>query len=154
MSGDSIRFTVPGRAQAWQRAGRATLPDGTVRSYTQGRTEEYEGRVKLFAGAAARMVGWRWHRYDRFELRVTVYRADTHHFSNKNAGDNDNFHKAVSDALNGVLYHDDRCVMDSSTRQRCDPHNPRTEVELVRLARGEAYVFPVRPRAKRTRRTP
>lgn len=136
-----VRFTVPGEPVPKERPRFATTGRGgkalaVPRVYTPKSTEEYEKRVRLVA-QAAKPTGWPMRcRYVTF---VAVYRSIER-------GDDDNYLKAVKDALNprrakggkrprpavpGVLWSDDGRGRKSTVEIfDGDPH-PRTEVRIV-----------------------
>lgn len=57
------------------------------------------------------------------KVSVDVYRA-------RKAGDLDGFSKVLLDSLEGVLYENDRQVVDYHARRFDDPKNPRVEVTV------------------------
>ncbi len=71
---------------------------------TPPRSRAWEAAVRLFAQAACSASGWR-PEPGRYALGLTVHRS-------RKAGDADNYAKSIGDALNGVVYPDDRSVME------------------------------------------
>lgn len=65
-----------------------------------------------------------------FELTVIVHRQ-------KRVGDLDNYVKAISDALNGIAFVDDKYIMAEKSRMHHDRENPRVEVRVRRWELGE-----------------
>ena len=82
--------------------------------------------------AACSASGWRCADGDRFELIVRVFRT----YDGK-GGDLDNYVKAVSDAINGIAFPDDRYVRSLTASLHQDREEPRVEVEVRRLDMAE-----------------
>lgn len=57
------------------------------------------------------------------KIAVDVYRA-------RRAGDLDGYQKVLLDSLEGVLYENDRQIVDNHSRRFDDPKNPRVEVTV------------------------
>ncbi len=132
----SLRFTVPGepvgkmRARTFVRHRR----DGTpfVTTMTPEKTRAYESLVKHHAARAVAAARWLFGPKDRFVLLVRVFR--TH----EGAGsDLDNVVKAISDALNGIAFADDRYIRGLVGTLARDRESPRVEVEVRRMRAGE-----------------
>lgn len=111
-----VTFVVPGEP----------IPKGRPRvmgkvTFTPKRTVAYERKVKVAAIGA--MVD-----RERFEFSVTVeiifYRK------NRYRSDLDNLYKAVSDAMNGIVYDDDRQIDVMRAEMHFDYNNPRAEVTV------------------------
>ena len=125
-----LRFAVDVAPKAWARP-RFTR-DG--RGYTPAEVTKHRNAIRLAAlearGAWEQRYSRTWPRFEGYDYRlfVTVYRE-------ARRGDWDNFAKQVDDALNGVLFADDRQVWAGfCTRiDRDDPlwtGEPRYEVHL------------------------
>ncbi len=129
-----IAFVVAGDPVPWERDdanGR--------RRYTAPRTRAQ----KRLVAAAARIAG-AVPLAGPMKLTVTAYRAT------RRRCDWDNIGKLVSDALNGVCWHDDSQVEDAHVKKRYDHERPRTEVEVEPLAGAEVVAIrPAKPRASR-----
>ena len=97
-AGDVLRIIVPG----------PPVPKGRARStrsghhYTPERTVEYESMVRMLGTIAVNKCEWVSGK-GPYELRVSITRA-------RQAGDIDNFVKAISDGLNNVAFVDDRYI--------------------------------------------
>ena len=114
MSVTSFAFVVHGPPVP---KGRPRMWSGG-HAYTPKRTRDYEARVKDRARAS---VPSDWPKDKQYSLTIKVYR-------HTKRGDLDNFVKAVSDALNGIAWTDDRGVMELYAVMDLDRVNPRTEV--------------------------
>jgi crossover junction endodeoxyribonuclease RusA len=123
-----LNFVVPGapvpfaRARTYRDARKAR-----VRTVTPVRTRSYEAVVRDRAQLAAHQERWRIVPGDVYELWLAVYRTER-------KGDWGNFGKAVSDALNGVAWRDDRYVEDAHVRLRVDAAQPRVEITIEAFA--------------------
>lgn len=113
-----VEFEIAGPPVPCARPRVIRAPGRGVRTIMPKRTVDYEHRVAL-AGLAVRPEGWLL--TQRYGLRVEVYRAERR-------GDWDNFGKAVSDGLNGVLWKDDALVLYATVSIVEDKKNPRTRV--------------------------
>lgn len=101
-----LTFWVEGRPVAKERARTVRTRHGKHRTFTPSRTEAWEQRVRLVAQAACSQQ--RWKPVDTtYRVAITVHRA-------RRAGDADNFLKAAKDAMNGVVWPDDRMVTFAS----------------------------------------
>lgn len=148
-----LTFTIPGRPQPWQRVkvmpfrkkGSQRLG---IRAFVPATTANYKDHARACALAAVAALGWTWHLRDTFGIVLFVYRDDDHDFGGKNQGDWDNFGKGPCDSFNGLLYHDDKAIVDGRVVKRLDPFNPRVEVELWRISDGRLWRAPKKKRAK------
>ena len=91
--------------------------------YTPPKTRAYEMLVTLAAGAALRKHG-EWDTTKRYALSLVLFMGD------KRKRDLDNCAKAISDALNGVLYDDDAQIDELFAIRNYDKDNPRAVVAL------------------------
>jgi Holliday junction resolvase RusA-like endonuclease len=116
-----IAFTVLGVPVPWQRSG--TTRGG--RHYTPTKSVEARAAIQKSAMIASyRCPSWN-ARAKSYGLTLTFYLPDRH------VRDWDNLGKQVSDALNKLLYPDDRLIDEVRIRKRYDdPERPRTEAEL------------------------
>lgn len=64
------------------------------------------------------------------KLEMIVYRA-------RKAGDLDNYIKVLTDALAGMLFVDDKQIVEIHAWRRDDPQQPRVEVTLTTLSGAE-----------------
>lgn len=101
-----LTFWVDGRPVPKERARTVRTKRGKYCTYTPPRTAAWEQRVRLVAQAACSATGWR-PVMASYSVHVDVYRA-------RRAGDGDNFLKAAKDALNGVVWPDDRMSVQGS----------------------------------------
>jgi len=106
-----LQFWVEGCPVPKQRARTVRSKSGKVVSFTPKRTARWESVVRLVAQAACSAAGWK-PTAAAYEVEIKVYPA-------RRAGDSDNFAKAVTDAMNGVVYPDDRAIR-KLTVERCD----------------------------------
>ena len=134
---DPLRFTIPGPPVAKGRP-RVALRGGKVHGYTPAKTTSYEGAVRMAFTAA----------YPGFipvdgpvSLYVTAYfmppkclkpqpGVDLEAVRHTKPPDADNVAKAISDALNGVAWRDDKQVSDLTVRKRYSP-TPCVEVNII-----------------------
>jgi len=96
----AIVFHVPGPVIPKGRP-RTVTRDGKSHTYTPKRTKDYEGVVKLYALQAR---GRRKPFSGNVSLDIEI--------RGKGRGDLDNQVKSLLDALNGVLYNDDKQVVE------------------------------------------
>ena len=114
----SLEYTLPGRAATWERAGA-----NGRRRYTSAEMRE-DKRAHALHAMAARPRGWSQDGW--FWLSVEVYLPDLR------LGDRDNYLKLVQDALQGVVWRNDKQVISGPTETRVSRHNPRTVVRVER----------------------
>lgn len=132
-----IRFTVPGAPKGWQRTG---YNQKTGAKYTQEQTRTQEA---LVAWAYKKTCGaYRFPNGTYVDMRVIAYlpipKSKSKAVQQKMRSgeirptvkpDFDNIGKLIADALNGVAYDDDKCIVDAQVRKFYSD-NPRTEVIL------------------------
>ena len=107
MAGSSVlSFWVDSRPVPKERARTIKTKRGKYRTFTPTRTARWETLVRLTAQAACSAAKWK-PEPGRYTVSVTVYRA-------RRAGDADNFLKAAKDAMNDVVWPDDRMVVSAS----------------------------------------
>ncbi|MFA6134707.1 MAG: RusA family crossover junction endodeoxyribonuclease [Phycisphaerae bacterium] len=152
---DRCAFTVPGNPVGKGRP-RITTRGGKPRSYTPAKTRSYEATVAKWAKAAMRG-------HPPFQgactLSVVAYMPIATSWSAKKraaalAGellptvkpDADNAIKAICDAINGIVWHDDVQVIDGRV-VKLYSGNPRVEVSVVHLEAGERGVKYIAPEA-------
>ncbi len=117
-----ISFTVPGRPQGKGRP-RFTTRGGHARTYTPSVTASYENLVKITAMQALAELP-EWSKDGQFALKIeasfTVPKSKPKTYRNMALNgiiqpttkpDMDNIIKSICDALNGVLWHDDKQVV-------------------------------------------
>lgn len=103
-----LAFWVEGRPVAWQRAVTVRTPRGKRRTFVPDRTRRWKSTVRLHAMRAVACAGWT-PDDAAYSVDVAVYRA-------RRAGDADNYLKAIKDALNAIVWPDDRMVIESCVR--------------------------------------
>lgn len=122
-----VRFTVPGKPVP---KGRPRFARG--RTITPQRTRDYEAHVKITIMHALSLAsGWRREGARRVRLIFE--------FTDACRGDIDNLAKAVLDACNGLLWHDDRQVVDLHV-QLVSGFVPRTIIEVEDLGADVAAI--------------
>jgi crossover junction endodeoxyribonuclease RusA len=123
-----LRFIIPGEPVAKGRA-RTRVVGKFAKHYTPAETRRYERSAALVCQEAAVEAGWSPGKKARFVLCVTVYRIH-----DGKGGDLDNYVKAVSDAINGIAFPDDRYVRTIVAALAQDRERPRVEVEVREVA--------------------
>ena len=118
-----LRLTIPGEPLPKQRA--RVLRTG--RTYTPARTREAENVIRWYTVVARQKAGVRGLERGPLSLTARFYR------STARTADLDNLVKLVTDALNGVLWHDDRQVVQLHAARFDRQKNPRTEIEVYRI---------------------
>ena len=125
-----LRFTIPGEPQAKERPKVYAMKGGKgVRGVTPPRTRAYAERGALCARAAVAREGWTYGDGEAYRVCVAVYR--THYGL---GGDIDNVAKAALDAMNGIVFADDRYVRALYVSLEQDAENPRLEIEVEKMA--------------------
>lgn len=144
-AGRTIRFTITGAAAPKERVRhRIVTPKGKrafVQVYTPKETVEYENRVKA---AARRAWGDAEPSRRPIELQVTIYveipdswpkwkreAATRGEILPTGVPDVDNIVKAVSDAMNGVIYRDDGQVAAVDAVKLYAPEGTAGRVEVA-----------------------
>lgn len=128
---ESVAFTIDVLAKPWERATRDRRTGHYV---TRRQTRSFEALVR---DTAALHIGSAWRLDGMYEMHM-VFDLPTYQ-----TRDWDNLGKAISDALNGVAYHDDNQVMHASVTKRIGKIEPRVSVRLRRI--GD---WPVKPRRR------
>lgn len=80
------------------------------------------------------IIGWEARR--QYKGAMTSKRLSVHlylHFKDNRRIDIDNQSKAILDALQGIVYEDDRQVDELHIYRRQDPANPRVEISIIEL---------------------
>lgn len=114
-----VAFTVPGLPVPKKRP-KVTTVNGYARAYTPKETKEYERDVSWTAKANCKR---------KFEGLVVV----TLRFFGVEA-DWDNLAKAVCDGMNGIVYNDDRQIVEAHVYVTRRAHPARVEVEVRPIA--------------------
>ena len=107
-----LRLVIQGKPVSWKRAGR-----GGGMTFTPKDVRDYQRRVKDHA-----LRAWRGRAPWEGPVRATIWVSFPLNKTGKEAGagrfgDADNFAKCVLDALNGLVYKDDRQVWPVETRR-------------------------------------
>lgn len=105
-----LAFWVDGIPVPKARARTVRTKTGKVVSFTPKRTRDWENLVRLIAQSACSAAGWK-PTAASYEVAIEVYPA-------RNRGDSDNFAKAITDAMNGVVYPDDRSIRKLTVERR------------------------------------
>lgn len=136
-----IKFTVPGEPYGQARP-RFSAANGKVHTYNTDESRNYKTQVKLIAQAETKKQEWTFAESEGVGMNVYAYmsipKSETKKFhAAAVAGDIrptkkpdvDNIFKAVSDALNGVIYKDDKQIIHSRV-EKYYSDEPRVEVEV------------------------
>lgn len=130
-----IAFTIPGEPIAQSRP-RATTVNGHVRMYDKKEMVDYKGFIKLMASQQCKtlMTG-------PLGLSIHAYRKMPKDFSKKKIAlaiskylypstkpDADNYAKSVMDALTGIVWADDGCVVELNV---CKLYSDKPRLEIV-----------------------
>jgi Holliday junction resolvase RusA-like endonuclease len=127
-----LRFTIPVPPVPKGRPIFTTGGDrddgknhGRLRAITPERTRKYEADVAAFCRQAVAKVGWR-----TLDVPVAVT-LDI--YRRTNAGDLDNYVKAICDAMNRIAYPDDRFIVEKHARMGVDRVHPRAVVKVRQI---------------------
>ncbi len=124
-----VCFFVDGTPRPKARARVVRGRDGKVHGVTPASTRAWEQRVGLVARVFLARVRWR--------PVAAAYELDVEVHGSNLCSDIDNHAKAVLDALNGVAYPDDRCVVRLLV-ERCDGDLEGVRITIRRRApKGE-----------------
>lgn len=104
---------------------RRTRKGPRVHVYTPEKGASYAERVALFAGIAAQKGGWKVEEKAAYRVEFEIYRATLR-------GDFDNFEKALTDPMNGIIWKDDSQITEWSGKLLLDRKNPRAIVRVER----------------------
>ena len=128
-----LLFTVPGPPVPKARARTFAGPGGHVLTLTPRKTARYERQVSALALLAVmtflRRTGEHWPQHAAwFRLSCRFYAA-------RDAGDLSNFVKTIEDAMNTIVWPDDRAVKRyGDMRLETDRVNPRAEITVEAFA--------------------
>lgn len=110
--------------------GRCKRIAGNAHAVTPAKTRDYEKHVQTIAWAArTHHPAWPWKdEATRYGIAIRVYRS-------RDAGDLGNYEKTVEDALNGVLWPDDRRLHARGDGGifACEKGRERVEVDVWTL---------------------
>lgn len=117
---DAVLVVVPGKPLSVNRATRAVLVRGRSMALKSAEAREFLVRAQVAARQAMR---GRAPLDGDLELSVVAYWP-------RRGADSDAALKPVKDALQGIVYANDRLVCQDHSRREHDPVNPRTEVTV------------------------
>lgn len=126
----TLRFIVPGDPQPKQRARRGRTRDGSEHWYTPDATSNYRDLVRMHALAALQRKAVRGDRWPDVRSLTPRFAGSLCIFVATDTGDGDNFEKSLYDALQGVLFRNDKQVRAGRWSIAIDRANPRIEVEI------------------------
>ncbi len=143
MADDVIRFTVPGAIVPWQRARRRQFANGTHVTFTSREVEAYHSTVRMAAAQAMAgrpplecavgmsvravfAVPASWSR----KRRALALSEDLHKVTKP---DIENMAKGAMDALQSVVYVDDRQIV-GLTACKVYGETPRLEIAIFPLS--------------------
>lgn len=132
-----MKFTIPGPPKGKARPRVVRTKNGHSHTYTPEQTVVYENAVKFaYVTAGGKMM------YGQLRMVIDAFFQIPKSTSKKmyaemlagkarptSKPDSDNLLKAVADALNGIAYRDDACVVDVVVRKWYSLE-PRVEVEI------------------------
>ena len=90
--------------------------------------KDYQKHIGLLAKVEARKQGWTMTEGEKIVIYYTYYWPD-----NRNR-DTGNQKKVINDGLEGVLYDNDRWVLERDMDFKIDRGNPRIELKIVKYA--------------------
>ena len=136
-----IRFTVPGEPHGQARP-RFTTANGYVHTYDEDKSRNYKTHVRLIAKTAMKEQGWKVAENDEgIGVNIYAYMGIPQSKSKKfhaaaiageerptKKPDVDNIFKAVTDALSGILFKDDKQIIHARV-EKYYSDEPRVEVE-------------------------
>lgn len=120
-------LTIPGRPIPLERARveKMTLPNGKriTRGRTPAKSVAYRQRVQLYMTVARSSVrAWPALTKEPLAVSLWIYWEDLHH------GDGSNVLKAIEDAGNGLIWHDDKQIVEAHFYCALDREKPRVEM--------------------------
>jgi len=125
---DTIEIVIPGAPVPSMRKRasiRRTRKGPRVHMYTPTKGASYAERVALFAGIAAQKAGWKVEEKATYYVHFEIHRATLR-------GDFDNFEKALTDPMNGIIWKDDAQITEWSGRLLLDRKNPTAIARVER----------------------
>lgn len=121
----ALRYFLPGTPQGKGRPRACVTSGGKVRVFTPAKTRDYEASVQAHAMRCMALAGWKLGAStDRYAVRLDLYFADAR------VSDLDNVSKIVLDALNGVVWVDDRQVCSLTVHRMLRCANPGVDVMI------------------------
>lgn len=114
---NEITFCVEGQPRPKQRPRQGR----NGRFYTPKDTRDYENLVKECATKA--MI-------NREPLEGDLYVSLVFHRATRRRADLDNLGKAVLDAMNEIVYHDDKQIVEKYSKVHLQAENPRVEIRV------------------------
>ena len=116
----TINFTVPGKPVSYKRVTHGKKPHYPP-EYT-----DYRDVVSLIARSVMRGAD-----YTEKPVNVVVKVYQPLEVTNQHSGDIDNYLKLIFDALNKIVFKDDKQVIQVIAYKYQDKHNPRVEVSVT-----------------------
>ena len=120
-----LRFTIAGDVVPAQMG--AILPNGRVARKGTERVRAYKQHVGLLAMLAVNTFRWQSTREESFAVTYRLF------VGNARTIDADNCAKALGDAIKGVVFPDDRQIVELHVFKSIDREKPRVEVTIDRL---------------------
>ena len=115
-----LRLPLPPSVNAMYRYGNG-------RAYKTDDAKAWSCEVGYIAKAECKRQRWKCTRGRKVRLTLTAYWPD------KRRRDMNNLHKALCDALEGIVYDDDRYVLITDKDYAIDREQPRVEVEIEEI---------------------
>lgn len=135
-----LRLNIPGIPVSGNVKHGMTA-DGKL--YNTNRAREYSRRIQSIAKAEVAVTGWVMPDYVRVDLELVNINMDR-----------DNVAKTVNDALQGIVYVDDRRILDGAIQRKKNPASASAVTVSVASVCGADYGFPKpRPLAPNARRS-
>ena len=124
--GDVLSVTILGEPVPAQMG--ALLPNGRVARKGTERSRAYKHHVGLLSMLAVNRVGWSATVNESFIVTARFF------VGNARTVDADNLCKCLLDGIKGVVFPDDRQVVELHLYKTIARGNPRTEVTIERIA--------------------
>jgi len=122
-----IVYTVPGRPKSWQRRAPMRKKNGELVFVSRRSRGDEAAKAAHQLAANVAMRGKRGHDMSgTWAIEVTAYYPDNR------TGDVDRIAGLPLDALQGIVYEQDRQVVSLAVHRHVDAERPRTEVRVWR----------------------
>lgn len=122
---NELRYSLPGRPKSWQRDD--IVNGKRVTGHQNRAVKDAHRYAALSAGARVQACDSE----GSYELHMVA------HYPNRVQGDCDRLLGLPLDALQGLVYRDDRQVVRVSCERRIDRENPRVEIVVRKLPEAE-----------------
>lgn len=126
----ALHFVIPGPPVATGRPRAFVSKSGHASTYMPDASRKYQETCRVHAMAAAMKARWK-PVSAPCAIELKVYRRERR-------GDIENIQKGVQDAMNRVVYVDDRQVVEAHVWLHLDRERPRVEV-TVRVLEGASW---------------